>query len=62
MFESVAAFQAAYPAYRSSIEYIRDGAATVAEVERRVAVGRQKAVASTRQRAKQAYAVKAGAR
>ncbi|MBO9766496.1 MULTISPECIES: hypothetical protein [Xanthomonas] len=62
VFGSVAEFAAAYPAYARCIDSIRDGAETIAEVERRVAAGKQKAFASTRARAQMAYALKTGAR
>ncbi|MBB5862611.1 hypothetical protein [Xanthomonas sp. 3058] len=62
VFASVAEFSRTYPAYARCIDAIRDGADTIAEVERRVAVGKQKAIASTRERAQQAYALKAGSR
>ncbi|WP_115540014.1 hypothetical protein [Xanthomonas campestris] len=62
VFASVADFSRTYPAYARCIDAIRDGAETIAEVERRVAVGKQKAFASTRERAKHADALKAGAR
>ncbi|WP_226426555.1 hypothetical protein [Xanthomonas sp. MWU16-30325] len=61
-FASAAEFSRAYPAYARCLDAIRDGAETIAEVERRVAAGKQKAIASTRERAQQAYALKAGAR
>lgn len=62
VFTSAAEFSRAYPAYARCLDAIRDGAETIAEVERRVAAGKQKAIASTRERAQQAYALKAGAR
>ncbi len=62
VFTSAAEFSRAYPAYARCLDAIRDGAETIAEVERRVAAGKQKAFASTRERAQQAYALKAGAR
>ncbi|NIJ89448.1 hypothetical protein FHR49_002249 [Xanthomonas campestris] len=62
VFGSVAEFSAAYPAYARCVETIRDGAETIAEVERRVAAGKKKAFASTRARAQKAYALKTGAR
>ncbi|KGK59588.1 hypothetical protein GGR60_000888 [Xanthomonas arboricola] len=62
VFASAAEFSRAYPAYARCLDAIRDGAETIAEVERRVAAGKKKAIASTRERAQQAYALKAGAR
>ncbi|PPU60023.1 hypothetical protein AB8813_09010 [Xanthomonas arboricola pv. corylina] len=62
VFASAAEFSRAYPAYARCLDAIRDGAETIAEVERRVAAGKQKAIASTRERAQQAYALKVGAR
>ncbi|WP_115560037.1 hypothetical protein [Xanthomonas arboricola] len=62
VFESVSEFATAYPAYARCVETIRDGAETIAEVERRVAAGKHKAVASTRARAQKAYVLKKGAR
>ncbi|AZR23503.1 hypothetical protein NX81_015730 [Xanthomonas vasicola] len=62
VFESVAEFASAYPAYARCIEAIRDGTETIAQVERRVAAGKQKAFASTRARAQKAYALKKWAR
>jgi hypothetical protein len=62
VFASTAEFSRAFPAYARCLDAIRDGAETIAEVERRVAAGKKKAIASTRERAQQAYALKAGAR
>jgi len=62
VFASVAEFSRAYPAYARCLDAIRDGADTIAKVERRAAAGKQKAFASTRERAKYAYSLKAGAR
>ncbi len=62
VFASVAEFSRTYPVYARCIDAIRDGADTIAEVERRVAVGKQKVFASTRERAKHAYVLKAGTR